>query len=147
MINRTFRRVALGATVAATFSGLAGTVHADDCVEIRELFPKLVQTDEYRVTEVCNIINILRPPNPSTSSGRGYRLPDGSILWLSEADWWAMMDKAAGDEGWRQDNRDLLVAVGIVECHLELIPTIQSIEITKQYQFCPPTWDPYERPY
>ena len=39
----------------------------------------------------------------------------------------------------------MLIAVGILTCHLELVRTISSVEITKEYQFCPPTWDPYER--
>jgi hypothetical protein len=56
------------------------------------------------------------------------------------------MDKAVGDEGWQDANHDLLLAVGILECHLEVLRTITRIEITKEYQFCPPTWDPYERP-
>jgi hypothetical protein len=148
MINRTLRRVALGATVVATsLTGLVtATAHADACVDITETFTKLVQTGDYQVKEVCSVVNILRPPNPSTTNGRGYRIPDGSILWLTEADWWDLMDKAVGDEAWQDANHDLLVALGILTCHLELVPTIKSVDISKQYQFCPPTWDPYERP-
>jgi hypothetical protein len=146
MINRTFRRVALGATLAATLSGLAATAHADGCVEISEVVPKLVETGDYHVKEVCSVVNMLRLPNPSTTVGRGYRLADGRVLWLTEADWWDLMDKAVGDEAWREDNKDLLIAVGILECHLELVRDVERVDITKQYQFCPPTWDPYERP-
>src|SRR5262245_9125636 len=102
MLHRTFRRVAIGATVAAAFSGLAATAHADTCVEISEVVPKLVQTGDYHLTEVCSLANILRPPNPSATIGRGYRLPDGRVLWLTEADWWDLMDKAAEDEAWRE---------------------------------------------
>jgi hypothetical protein len=125
---------------------VTATAHADACVDITETFTKLVQTGDYQVKEVCSVVNILRPPNPSTTNGRGYRIPDGSILWLTEADWWDLMDKAVGDEAWQEANHDLLVAVGILTCHLELVPTIKSVDISKQYQFCPPTWDPYERP-
>jgi hypothetical protein len=148
MLNRSLRRVALGATVAATsLTGLAATAHADTCVDITETFTKLVQTGDYQVKEVCSIVNVLRPPSPSTTNGRGYRLADGRILWLTEADWWDLMDKAVGDEAWREANHDLLVAVGILTCHLELVPTIKSVDISKEYRFCPPTWDPYERPW
>jgi hypothetical protein len=147
MINRTLRRVALGATVAATtLAGLAATARADTCVDIAETVTRLVQTGDYQVKEVCSVVNVLRPPNPSTTNGRGYRIADGRILWLTEADWWELMDKAVGDEAWREANHDLLVAVGILTCHLELVPTINLVDVTKQYQFCPPTWDPYERP-
>ena len=147
MINRTVRRAALGATVTATlFTGLATTAHADACVQISETFPKLAQTGDWQVTEVCSVVNVLRPPNPSTTSGRGYLLDDGSILWLSDAEWWELMDKAVEDQSWQDANRDLLIAVGILTCHLELVSTITHIDITKEYQFCPPTWDPYERP-
>jgi hypothetical protein len=148
MINRTLRRVAIGATVAATsLTGLGATAHADGCVDIDETFPKFVQTGNYQVTEVCSVINILRPANLSTTKGRGYWLADGRVLWLSEAEWWDLLDKAVADEAWRHENRDLLVALGIVSCHFELIPTIERVEVTERYRLCPPTWDPYERPW
>ena len=147
MINRTVRRIALGATVTAgLLTGLASTTHADGCVQIDDTFQKLAPTGDLRVTEVCTVVNTLRPPNPSTTSGRGYWLDDGTVLWLSDAEWWELMDKAVADEAWQHANRDLLVAVGILECHLDTVRTITSIDITKQYVFCPPTWDPYERP-
>lgn len=147
MLSRTVRRVALGATVAATsFAGLAATARADGCVQIDETVSKTAPTGEVGVTQVCSIVNVLRPLNPSTTSGRGYQLGDGSIVWLSEADWWELMDKAVEDQEWREANRDLLVAVGILECHFVIVPTIKSIEITERYRFCDPTWDPYERP-
>ena len=148
MINRTVRRVALGATItAALCTGLASIAHADDdCLQIAETSTKFAPTGDFKVTEVCTVVNTLRPPSPSTTSGRGYWLGDGTVLWLTDAEWWELMDKAAGDEGWQHANRDLLIAVGILECHLEVVPEISRIEITKEYQFCPPTWDPYERP-
>ena len=147
MINRTVRRAALGATVtAALFAGLASTAHADPCVQISESSTKFAPTGDFKLTEVCTVVNTLRPPSPSTTSGRGYWLADGTVLWLSDAEWWELMDKAVGDEGWQHANRDLLIAVGILECHLEVVREISSVEITKEYQFCPPTWDPYERP-
>ena len=62
MLNRSLRRVALGAAVAATsLTGLAATAHADTCVDITETFTKLVQTGDYQVQEVCSIVNVLRP--------------------------------------------------------------------------------------
>jgi hypothetical protein len=147
MINRTVRRVALGATVTATlFTGLASTVHADTCVQVDDTFQKFAPTGDLRLTEVCSVVNTLRPLDPSTTSGRGYWLDDGTVLWLSDAEWWELLDKAVADEAWQDANHDLLVAVGILTCRLEPVSTITSIEITKQYQFCPPTWDPYERP-
>ena len=147
MLSRTVRRVVLGTTVAApSLTGLAATAHADGCVQIDETISKTAPTGEVVVTQVCSIVNVLRPPNPSTTSGRGYQLGDGSIVWLSEADWWDLMDRAAEDEEWREANHHLLIAVGILECHFELAPTIKSIEITERYRFCDPTWDPYERP-
>ena len=147
MINRTVRRVALGSSVAAAlFAGLASTAHADTCVQISDTFQKFAPTGDLQVKEVCTVVNTLRPPNPSTTSGRGYWLDDGTVLWLSDAEWWELMDKAVADEAWQDANHDLLVAIGILECHLEVVSTITRIDITKEYQFCPPTWDPYERP-
>ena len=147
MFSRTLRRVALGATVAATsLTALAATAHADGCVQIDETISKTAPTGEFSLTQVCTIVNVPRQLNPSTTSGRGYQLGDGSIVWLSEADWWELMDKAVEDKEWREANRDLLVAVGILECHFTFLPTIKSIEITERYRICDPTWDPYERP-
>ena len=147
MFSRNLRRVALGATVAATsLTGLAATAHADGCVQIDETISKHAPTGEFSLTQVCSIVNVLRPPNPSTTSGRGYQLGDGSIVWLSEADWWELMDQAVEHNEWREANRDLLIAVGILECHFRFVPTIKSIEITERYRICDPTWDPYERP-
>jgi hypothetical protein len=41
MINRTLRRVALGATAAATsLAGFPATTHADGCVDISETYSK-----------------------------------------------------------------------------------------------------------
>lgn len=147
MINRTVRRAALGVTVtAALFTGLASTAHAEGCIQISDTYPKFAPTGDIKFTDVCSIVKTLRPLNTSTTSGRGYWLDDGTVLWLSDAEWWDLMDKAAGDQAWQDANRDLLVAVGILECHPEEVRTITQIEITKEYQFCPPTWDPYERP-
>jgi hypothetical protein len=95
---------------------------------------------------VCTFVNRLRPVNPSPLIGRGYRLANGTIMWLSEADWWQMMDRAVNDEAWRNANYDLLVAVGILTCHFELMPTVKRFDVSRQYHICPPTGDPHERP-
>ena len=63
MINRTVRRVALGATVTATLStGFASIAQADGCVQIAETFPKFARTGDFKVTEMRSVVNILRPP-------------------------------------------------------------------------------------
>jgi hypothetical protein len=123
-----------------------GFLEGATCVEIAETITRFVHTGDYQFTEVCAFANVLRPLNPSQTTGRGYRLPDGRIIWLSEADWWQMVDQAVKDEAWRKANHDLLVAVGILICHIELTPTVQRFDVTKTYQICPPTWDPHEGP-
>jgi hypothetical protein len=131
-----------------TFHGIVGRwefLGRASCVEIAETITRFVHTGDYEPTRICAFVNALRPLNPSQTSGRGYRLTDGTILWLSEADWWEMMDRAVKDEAWRKANSDLLVAVGILNCHYELTPTIKRFDLTKTYQICPPTWDPRER--
>jgi hypothetical protein len=146
MLSRTIRRVAVGATLAtASLTGLAATAHADGCIQIDDTTTRTAPTGEISVTKVCSIVNALRPPDPSTTNGRGYRLGDGSVLWLSEAEWWELLDRAAEDLEWREANQDLLVAVGILECEFVTIPAIKTIEIVKLYLFCEPTWDPRER--
>jgi hypothetical protein len=146
MMNKVIRRVALGTTVAATaLLGITAPANADGCVQIDQTISKTAPTGEGVVTRVCSIVNVLRPADPSTETGRGYQLDDGTILWLSEAEWWDLMDKAVEDPEWREANHDLLEAVGILECHFELVATIKAIEITERYVFCDPTWDPRER--
>jgi hypothetical protein len=115
------------------------------CVEIVETVTRFVHTGDYEATRVCTFVDRLRPKNPNTTSGRGYRLADGTVLWLTEAEWWALLDRAVADEKWRQANLDLLVAVGIMTCHFELVPTISRFDVSKTYHVCPPTTDPRER--
>jgi hypothetical protein len=115
------------------------------CIEIVETVTRFVHTGDFQLTRVCTIVDRLRPTNPSTVSGAGYRLADGTVLWLTEAEWWAMLDQAAADEKWRQANLDLLVALGILTCRFELVRTISRYDLSKTYHVCPPTTDPRER--
>jgi hypothetical protein len=115
------------------------------CIEIVDTITRIVHTGDYEAVETCAFVNKLRPPTPSTTSGVGYQLPDGTILWLTESEWWQMMDHAVNDEIWRKQNHALLVAVGILFCTFELVPSIQRFDIDKRYTICPPTWDPREK--
>jgi hypothetical protein len=119
--------------------GLPGEV---TCIEIVDTITRFVHTGDYQPVERCDVVPILRPPHPSTTSGRGYRLPDGRILWLTEAEWWDLYDKAA-DEAWRKANHDLLVALGIVTCTFELVATIERFDIDKRYTICTGGIDPF----
>lgn len=115
------------------------------CIEIVDTITRIVHTGDWEPVEKCELGTKLRPLNPSTTVGVGYQLPDGSFLWLTEADWWQMMDRAVADEAWRKANHDLLVAVGIMFCTFELVATIQRFDIDKRYTICTPTWDPRVR--
>jgi len=53
-----------------------------------------------------------------------------------------MMDHAVQDEGWRNKNHDLLIAVGIMFCTFEWVATIQRFDVDKRYTICTPGWDP-----
>ena len=112
------------------------------CIEIVETMTRFVHTGDWKAVETCAIVNKLRPLHPSTTKGVGYQLPDGSVLWLTEAEWWQMMDRAVNDEAWRDQNHGLLVALGILFCTFELVPTIKRFDIDKRYTICTPTWDP-----
>lgn len=115
------------------------------CIEIAETATRIVHTGDYEAQEVCDFARTLRPPVPSQTNGRGYRMPDGTILWLSEAQWWEWYDRAVADETWRDDNHAALVAVGIMSCHFELEPSILRVDITKRYIVCTPGWDPHAK--
>jgi hypothetical protein len=67
-----------------------------------ETVTRIVHTGDYEPTRVCTFVDRLRPKHPSTVSGRGYRLADGTVLWLTDAEWWALLDRAVADEKWRQ---------------------------------------------
>jgi hypothetical protein len=112
------------------------------CIELVDTITRFVHTGDYQPVESCSFVNILRPPHPSTTSGRGYRLPDGTILWLTEAEWWETLDRAVQDEKWRKENQEYLEALGILFCTFELVPTIERFDIDKRYTICGPTWDP-----
>ena len=71
------------------------------CIEIVDTITRFVHTGDFKAVETCSFVNKLRPPNPSTTSGMGYQLPDGTVLWLTESEWWQMMDHAVNDEVWR----------------------------------------------
>ena len=113
-----------------------------ECLDIVETVTRFVHTGDYRPVERCSVVNMLRPPSPSTTTGRGYRLRDGSILWRTEAEWWQMFDQAVNDPAWRDKNRDLLEDVGILRCTFELVPTITRFDIDTRLTICTPTWDP-----
>jgi hypothetical protein len=112
------------------------------CLEIAETATRIVHTGDYEATEVCAFAQVLRPLVPSPTDGRGYRMPDGTVLWLTEAQWWQWYDQAVADQRWRDANHAALVAVGIMSCHLELRPTILRVDVTKRYTICTPGWDP-----
>ena len=138
---------ALDAGDAKAFHGIIdrwGFLGGSDCVEVAETFTRFVHTGDVERVRVCEFVNTLRPPHPSPTNGRGYTLLDGTVLWLSEADWWQLYDQAVGDEGWRKANYDLLVAVGIMRCHWERVISVQRFDITKTYTICPPRRDPRE---
>lgn len=116
------------------------------CLEIIDIVTKLAQTGDNTYEWVCSFVTRIRPASPSTSSGRGYRLRDGRILWLSDAQWWEMFDHAVDDPAWRDGNRELLIDVGILTgCTWERLVTVSRVNIEKHYIFCPPTWDPQSR--
>jgi hypothetical protein len=112
------------------------------CIEIVDTITRFVHTGDFEPVEKCSFVHKLRPLNPSTTSGVGYQLPDGTVLWLTESEWWQMMDHAVNDEVWRDQNHGLLVAVGIMFCTFEMVATIQRFDIDKRYTICTPTWDP-----
>jgi hypothetical protein len=115
------------------------------CIEIVDTITRFVHTGDYEPVETCSFVNRLRPAHPSTTSGKGYQLRDGSILWLTEAQWWEMMDRAAQDATWRTANHDLLVDVGIMVCTFELVPSVARFDFDKRYTICPPNGRPDAR--
>ena len=78
------------------------------CIEIIDTITRFVHTGDYEQVETCTFADKPRPIGPSTSSGVGYHMPDGTVLWLTQAEWWSMFDQAVNNEAWRKANHDLL---------------------------------------
>lgn len=94
--------------------------------------------------EECGVIVTFPPLNPSKTSGKGYRQPDGQIIWVSEAEWWEYYDRASNDATWFAQNIPFLKTLGIVTCTQKWVQDSQLIEIDKSRTMCFPTvTDPF----
>jgi len=67
------------------------------CIDIVETITKVINGFTSVFEEVCDLVTVLRPLEPSLTRGRAYRLPDGTIRWISEAEWFELYDRAASD--------------------------------------------------
>ena len=109
------------------------------CIDVVETLTHVANFSPVTREERCEVVIILRPPNPSATSGKIYRMPDGRYVWLSEAEWWAYADRAAENPAWLKANHDLLLALGIIACHWVDVPSGQVITVERERTICFPT--------
>jgi hypothetical protein len=109
---------------------------AATCIDIVRTLTAAINTGEWNGREVCEIPNVLRPPSPSTTNGKYYRMPDGRYVFVSEAEWFDLLDRAVAEPDWREANHELLQVVGILVCTWQLIPSVQIVTIEQSQTLC-----------
>jgi hypothetical protein len=115
------------------------------CIDVVDTLTRMVNFGPRQSEERCEVIARLRAPNPSTVNYKVYRLNDGRLVAVTEADWWAYYDRAAQDQAWLAQNRDLLRALGIITCVIVEVSGTQLVTIDRSRTMCFPgvtrPWD------
>lgn len=114
------------------------------CIDIHEVLTAVINFGRGHWEDECEVIVRIRPHNPSQTSGKGYRLPNGQTIWLTEAEWWEYYDRALQDPTWFAQNIPFLKALGIVACTRKWVQDSKVVEIDRSRTICFPTvTDPY----
>lgn len=67
------------------------------CIDIHQVLTAVINFGPGHWEDECEVIVRIRPHNPSQTIGKGYRLPNGQTIWLTEAEWWEYYDRALKD--------------------------------------------------
>lgn len=108
------------------------------CIDVVDTLTRLVNFGPRPFEERCEVTIRLREPNPSTVNYKVYRLVDGRLLAVTEADWWAYYDRAAANPVWLAQNRDLLKALGIITCVMVEVSGTQLVPVDRSRTMCFP---------
>ena len=139
---------ALEAGDGARFEALLGPTRLfqiGGCIDIVDTITKIINFGPGHFEERCEVIPTLYPPSPSDVDGRLYRLPDGTIIFVSEKLWFDHHKRAYEDAAWRAENKSLLETLGILRCHQVIVSDSKIVTIDKSKTLCFPTVvNPYE---
>jgi hypothetical protein len=114
------------------------------CIDIVDTITKVINFGPGHFEERCEVVPTLYPPAPSEVEGRLYRLPDGTVVFVTERLWFDYHRRAGQDAAWREANKSFLEALGILRCYLELVSDSEIVSIERTKTLCFPTVvDPY----
>jgi hypothetical protein len=106
------------------------------CIDVVRTLTAAINTGGWTPQEVCEIPQFLKPSMPSQTDGKYYRMPDGRFMFVSEAEWFDLYDRAVAEADWRQANSELLKVLGILVCTPQLVPSVQIISIEQPQKLC-----------
>jgi len=109
------------------------------CIDIVDTITKIINFGPGHFEERCEVVPTLYPPAPSEVNGRLYRLPDGTIVFISERLWFDYHRRAQEDPAWREANKSLLETLGILRCHQVIVSDSELVSIERTKTLCFPT--------
>lgn len=109
------------------------------CIDVVDTITKVINFGPGHFEERCEVVLILYPPTPSDVNGRLYRLADGTVVFVSERLWFDYHKRAAEDPAWREANKGLLQALGILRCYWEIVSDSKLVSIERSKTLCFPT--------
>lgn len=114
------------------------------CIDIVETITKVINFGPGHFEERCEVVPTFYLDPPSDVEGRLYRLPGGTIIFVSERLWFEYHKRALEDPAWRAANKSFLQALGILRCHMELVSDSEIVSIDRSRTLCfPPVVNPY----
>jgi len=117
---------------------------AGACIDVVRVLTAVVNFGPGHWEDECEVVWKLAPMNPSPVNGKYYLFPDGRFTFVSDADWWGYYRRAQDDPNWLAQNKDLLIALGIITCTRRFVPNEKLVQDERSHTICFPTvTDPY----
>jgi hypothetical protein len=113
-----------------------GVLTTTTCISVHEALTAVINSGPGHYQKTCEVLPWLRPPHVSDTDGRAYRLSDGQFLWLTEAEWWAYLDRAVSDRAWLEANSELLHDLGIASCSWTWVSDSRIVTIDRSRTMC-----------
>jgi hypothetical protein len=106
------------------------------CIDIVDTITKVINFGPGHFEERCQLVNRVFFEPPSDTNGRGYLMDDGRHVYVTEREWADLYAQAQNDPAWREANKPLLRALGILHCSWVLVPDDQIITISRTQKMC-----------
>jgi hypothetical protein len=107
------------------------------CIDIVDTVTKVINFGPGHLEERCQVVSILEPA--SEIDGKIYKLPDGSYVFITDRVWADYSKRAQEDPIWREQNKAFLKAIGVLRCHMELVPDSAIVTLNTSKTMCFPT--------